>query len=252
MSISLIPNKEDFTTLEAIAQHAAESKFFNNLGGKPGIFLIALYAREMGVSPMTAVFGGFVSIQGKITMSAELMNSLIRRAGHKMHIQKCDATECVIAGERADTKETATVSFTIDEARKAGLVKAGGAWDKYAADMLFARCLSRLRRRLFPDVATRAYVEGEIEEEKPKPIEKATVIGCPDIVNVEAEQEALIDRHELNALIEALEGDEGFLQKILAHKKIDSLEKLAKKDFDAILTRVRQYQIYKKSQVQNV
>jgi len=209
----------------------------------------------MGVSPMTAIFGGFSNIGGKITMSAELMNSLIRRAGHKLKIEQCDNVACIIIGERADTKETATVSFTLEEARKAGLVKSGGAWEKYTSDMLFARCLSRLRRRLFPDVATRAYVEGEIEEETVPPI-TAALPNHPqgmhlDNANLPKPAEELIDRVDLNGLIYALSGDDEFMQKILAHRKIDSLEKLPKKAFPVVLKRIQEYQIHKQSQVKN-
>lgn len=161
---SLIPTKEEFDILQAISKTATDSKYFDKLGGLPGILSIALYAREIDVGPMVALMGGFSNVQGKITMSAELMNTLIRRKGHKLQTLKCTNEICEITGERGDTKEKMTVSFTIKEAEAAGLVKGGGAWSKYTSDMLFARCISRLRRRLFPDVATRSYVEGEIEE----------------------------------------------------------------------------------------
>jgi len=255
MSISVLPNKEEFDILQIISKSASESKFFSNLGGPSGIFIIALYAREMGVSPMTAIFGGFANIQGKITMSAELMNSLIRRAGHKLKINQCDHIACVITGERVDTKETSTVSFSLEEARKAGLVKPGGAWEKYPSDMLFARCLSRLRRRLFPDIVTRAYVEGELEEESPPPI-TASLLNHPegmklDNANIKLIKEEFINRDELKTLMEVLEGDEPFMKKILVHKKIDSMEKLLKKDFEAIFKRIQEYQTHKQTQEKN-
>jgi hypothetical protein len=161
--IALIPSRDELAIYESIAKYAADSKHFQNLGGVAGMMCIALYAREIGVSPMMAIMGGFSNVQGKITMSAELMGTLIRRNGHKLEILESTSTVCRIKGTRADTGESYTASFTIEEAQIAGLVKPGSGWQKYPSDMLFARTISRLRRRLFSDIATRAYVEGEIE-----------------------------------------------------------------------------------------
>ncbi len=68
-----------------------------------------------------------------------------------------------------DTQECYTASFSLDDARRAGLVRSGGGWEKYASDMLFARCISRLARRLFADVISTAYVEGEIDRSEAEP-----------------------------------------------------------------------------------
>lgn len=167
--------------LEAIANHAHTSKHFDKLGGKEGLFCIAMYAQELGLSPMQCLFGGMSSVQGKIELSPRMMNSMIRKAGHKIHIQKLTDTICELKGERSDTQETYVCVFAIEDAKKAGLARAGGGWEKYPSDMLFARCLSRLARRLFADVISTAYIEGEIEEEpqKVQKIEEALVIQEP-------------------------------------------------------------------------
>lgn len=193
--VSVIPTPEEMNSIQLIAKVAADSKYFEKLGGVPAIFAISLYAREVGVPILTALMGGFTSVQGRITMSAELMNMLIRRKGHKLSIVKQTNEICEIQGERSDTKEKATATFTIAEARAAGLVKSGGAWEKYPSDMLFARCISRLKRRLFPDVATMAYVDGEIEpaeENKPsQTIEATTVEPIQEKVQTVSKEQAL-------------------------------------------------------------
>ena len=68
-------------------------------------------------------------------------------------------TVCRLRGTRVDTEETMEVAFTMAEAEKVA-AKEGGRYvplsetrryREYPSDMLFARALSRLHRRLFPD-----------------------------------------------------------------------------------------------------
>jgi len=73
---------------------------------------------------------------------------------------------CILHGKRADNGDTWTESFSIQEAKSAGLYRQGGPWSKFPKDMLFARALSRLARQLFPDVIKGVYVEGEIPREE--------------------------------------------------------------------------------------
>lgn len=164
--ISLIPTASDLNTLQIVAKQASQSKFYTSLGGESGIMMILLAARELGIPPMQALNGGIHIIQGKVEISARMMGAMIRKSGHKIIIEESTNEICVLKGVRGDTKETETTSFTIAEAQRAGLVKAGGGWTKYPQDMCFARALSRLARRLFSDVVGIGYVEGEISQKE--------------------------------------------------------------------------------------
>jgi hypothetical protein len=174
MSKDLIPTQAEITAIEVMAKQAVDSTFVQKLGGFAGAFSIAMYARELNVPIMSALFGGFSNIMGKITIAPQLMNAMIRRAGHKLKIDSNDQ-RCIVEGTRKDTGEKCEVSFSLEDARKAGLVKASGGWEKYPSDMCFARALSRLARRLFPDVIGMAYVEGELDEVEEKEEEKEEV-----------------------------------------------------------------------------
>ena len=159
----LVPTNDELSVYQLIAKTAAQSQLYAKIGGETGLLSIMLMARELGIPPMQALTS-MSMIQGKVEVSPRLMNMMIRKAGHRLDILECSETSCKIKGTRNDTKEEYTCSYTIDEARKAGLVRSGGGWEKYASDMLFARCLSRLARRLFADVISSAYVEGEISD----------------------------------------------------------------------------------------
>ena len=181
MSKDLIPTEAEVKAIETMAKRAHESKFIEKLGGEAGAFSIAMYARELNVPIMSALFGGFSNIIGKITIAPQLMNAMIRRAGHKLKIDSNDQRS-IINGTRKDTGETCEVSFSLEDARKAGLVKTNGGWEKYPSDMCFARALYKLARRLFPDVIGMAYVEGELDEVEEKKEEMETVGSFPSAI----------------------------------------------------------------------
>ncbi len=161
---SMMPSQEEFQMLQVIAKNAQDSGLYAGVGQQSKIFMVLLAARELGVSPMLALNGGIWNIQGKIEISARLMNGLIRRAGHSIKIVVSNDTHCTLLGTRKDG-DSFECSFNIDDAIKAGLA-GGNVWKKYPADMLYNRCMSRLARRLFSDVIGNAYVEGEIREAK--------------------------------------------------------------------------------------
>lgn len=161
---ALVPDEKELNSYTIIARSAANTPFWQKLGGEQGILSIMLLARELGVSPMLAVSGGFNNIQGKIEISARLMNDLIRRRGHTMKAKICNDNICTLYGKRKDTDEEMEVSYTYEEAKVSGLIRQGSAWTKTPSDMLFWRCVSRLARRLFPDCIGSCYVEGELAE----------------------------------------------------------------------------------------
>lgn len=162
INTNLLPAAAEFQMLQTIANSAKKSGLYG--GDEHKIFMVLLASRELGIPPCLALNGGIWNIQGKIEISARLMNNMIRRAGHTMQITST-RTECTIVGMRADTKETHTETFSMEMAERAGLAN-GNVWKKYAEDMLYNRCMSRLARRLFPDVIGTAYCEGEVKEAK--------------------------------------------------------------------------------------
>lgn len=162
--LTLIPTDHEMKIIETICKNMVESKYFTAIGGFAGAICIALYAREIGVAPVTALMGGFSNVQGRISMSAELMHALIRAKGHRIKILRSDNTVCEIYCKRCDTGDEYTSVYTIEDAKRANLVKAGGSYEKNPSDMLFARNISRIKRRLVPDLAPKAIVDGDLDD----------------------------------------------------------------------------------------
>jgi len=160
----LINNDEikDLTATQNLCAMLVKTPHYAKMGPE-GIFAIVESAKSLNVDPRLALSGGLYFVKGKVEMSSRLMNSLIRSKKHSItKDRKSDDAICILHGRRSDTGDTWTESFSIDEARRAGLVRAGGPWSTFPRDMLFARALSRLARQLFPDCIGNCYVEGEI------------------------------------------------------------------------------------------
>lgn len=129
-----------------------------------GIFAIVQKAKSVGIDVLDALNGSMYFVNGKVELSSQAMNGLIRSKGHSIYKDKSSTpTCCVLVGKRADTGDTMMASFSMADADRAGLRTP--VWSKYPEDMLFSRALSRLARQLFPDVIKGCYVQGEIQED---------------------------------------------------------------------------------------
>jgi hypothetical protein len=133
---------------------------------------IATKGRELGL-PILQSFSSISVIKGKPTLSSELMLALIYQKvkGAKITFKtppdkqnvECECTMQRPGGEPMSFK------FTIDDAKRAGISN-GGAWAKYPAAMLRARCISAGARAVFPDAIMGCYTPeelgGEVEAEE--------------------------------------------------------------------------------------
>jgi hypothetical protein len=124
---------------------------------------IMLTARDLGISPLKALNGGFYIVNGKISMSTNLMIDRIRSEGHSIKIIEWTREKCVVIGKRKDNDDSCKVEYTMEDAQLAGLLNSP-TWKKHPKSMLSARAHSMLARVLFPDVVGSAYSEDEAHE----------------------------------------------------------------------------------------
>jgi hypothetical protein len=154
--------KNDITHLRELAQLAVKSGNYPNLN-EMSMLNIMLSARDLGVSPMKALNGGFYVVNGKISMSTSLMADRIRKEGHSIKIMEFTREKCVIMGIRCDNKDSVKLEFTWEDATLAGLT-GGAMWKKYPKTMLYNRAMSMLARMLYSDVVGACYSEDEGQE----------------------------------------------------------------------------------------
>lgn len=183
MTSQVVEHQDEFTKslieiehTQKMCQALMRMPHYNKMG-EVGVFTIVQKARSIGLNPLDALNGAMYFVNGKVELASNTMNYMIRIKGHSVCKDTRSTPECcILRGKRADNGDTWIASFSIDDAKRAGIYK--NTWEKYPEDMLFARALSRLARQLFPDVIKGCYVEGELEQrgpERPQMIEVAKV-----------------------------------------------------------------------------
>lgn len=119
--------------------------------GQPHTVLACiLFGEELGIGPMQSLAQIHV-IDGRPAAAPELMRALVNRAGHRFDVVEATTDRVTVSGERRDTGAKATVTWSMQDAQRAGLA-GKGAWKTYPRAMLLARATSELCRMIFADV----------------------------------------------------------------------------------------------------
>jgi len=119
--------------------------------GNPANLLFAVeYADTLGIPRINALTSIHV-IDGKPTASADLIASLVRKAGHKLRVSGDDTfAEATII--RADDPDfSTTVRWDEAKARKAGKWGSKGPWTNYPGAMLRSRAITEVARMAASD-----------------------------------------------------------------------------------------------------
>lgn len=168
MTAELVPMSNAQNSLDLVApafdlaEKIAKTDFVPSpMRGKPEAVLAAiLTGHELGIGPMQSLAKIHV-IEGRPAMAAELMRALVLAAGHDIWVVESNSTRCTVGGKRTNSERESTFTWTLDDARKAGL-DGRQNWRKYPRAMLLARATSEVVRAVFPDVV--AGVSYSVEE----------------------------------------------------------------------------------------
>jgi hypothetical protein len=77
-----VPSQHEMMVYHTMAEQAVSSKMYKGIGDKAGVMMIMLAARELGIPSMQALNGGLNIIQGKVEISARMMNALSWTSDH--------------------------------------------------------------------------------------------------------------------------------------------------------------------------
>lgn len=170
-----IPTDDEIRRQWRLAEALSQSAYF---AGKDATvnpaeaFAKILVGHDLGLSATQALMGVHI-VKGKPQIAANLLASFVKRTpgyDYKIltHVYDGDAKpptgECSIEFF-VDGESVGISTYTMEDARRAKLVKADGAWETSPRNMLFARALSNGVKWYMPDATggVAVYTEGELQ-----------------------------------------------------------------------------------------
>ncbi len=165
------PSMMSLREVQRLAEEFALSQAFKPARGESvsDIAVKIMLGREMGLSPALAAQNLYV-VHGRATLNSGTIAAMIKKHpdyNYKVRDHSKDACTVAIYEKWDDQwEEIGAATFTIADAKQAGLVKSGGAWTSYPQNMVFARALTNAARWYAPDVfGGPIYTPDEIEGE---------------------------------------------------------------------------------------
>jgi len=202
MSNELVIAQPDYESLWKLSQRIANTPFVPTAlrGKNEAVLACVLYGAELGLGPMQSLNSIHV-IEGRTAMSPELMRAMVARHGHRIDVVENSATACEVKGIRSDTGSTATVRWTMEDAKLAGLAGKNN-WKTYPRAMLLARATSELCRITFPDViAGLSYTPEEVSSIAGVEYEETPVLPVPTPAAQIEEEPVVFDEEIVEAEI---------------------------------------------------
>lgn len=207
--------------------------------GPDGIYAVVAKAKSLEMDPIEALNGGLYYVNGRVGMSTEAMAARMRAAGHSIQkdIPKCTNTSCVLIGKRADNGDQWVTSFSVEDAKRAGIYNEKGPWGKYPSVMCYNRAMSMMFRQLTPDLSKGVgYTLDELKEIADSDSSKYEIIQeKEELLDIITKEQA----DELSILFS--ECDPVYLGKVWQTLKkppinIDTIDQLPASLFDRIRT----------------
>ena len=146
--------------------------------GKPGNVLVAIqWGMELGLQPMQAM-QSIAVINGRPSLWGDAMLALVKaHPAFEWIKEDCDGNIATCTVKRRGEPEV-TQSFSLEEAKKAGLTGKQGPWTQYPKRMLQMRARGFALRDAFPD-ALRGVISAE--EARDTPAERD--MGAAEVVS---------------------------------------------------------------------
>lgn len=111
--------------------------------------------------PFPQVMQTMVVMRGRMTMSADLMAAVVRRAGHKLRVREQGMSVTAVLIRQDDPDYEFTATWDEAKARQAGLWGQRGPWTQYPAQMLRSRAITEVCRQAASDALAGAVYDPE-------------------------------------------------------------------------------------------
>lgn len=147
----------------------------------PEVMMTIMAGAELGIPPITALRSIYV-IEGRTVLSADLMVAAAMRSPACLYFRQVEASDTSVTWEthRKGDDKPATCTWTIQQAKNAGLYPTKSNWQCFPRQMLSARAKSELARNVYADVLSGCYSKEEHEDMSP-----ISVTQSADAIDVE-------------------------------------------------------------------
>ncbi len=217
----------DLVALQSISKELAQSRLHAHHNPADVLFVISV-GEFLGLNAATALMNIY-NVNGMPTMKADLKLALAKRHPEYAGCEIDANTErCIVKMKRRNetgTEEAITSTFTIEDAKRAGLFPKKDNWRMYPQRMLKARAISYAVNDLFPDI-----VFGMLSSEEAHDIDRRTEKTMAEYEIIESEAEAVpegetIDQPERtnDEFAEIMAATQGVMRK-LVDNKIDGFD----------------------------
>ena len=187
----------DFASIQSMGEAFEKSELFPDIKSKAQAIVKIIAGQELLLPPVYSM-QNFYIIKGRLSMAAETMGLLLKRGGkYNYRVVEHTDDKCAIQFYE-NGNEVYLSTFTIADAKRAGLVRADGNWVKYPRAMLFSRSMSQGAKIVAPELLGDAHTVEEmkdidqIEESAPEPTKRKTKAKAPEVKAKEEEEEVVI------------------------------------------------------------
>lgn len=155
-----------FRFAQALCQGSGQGKDTEAFTGSLAKIIVGA---ELGIGPAASVRGIYF-VKGRLSLSADLMVALARDEGWDFKVEHSNppGSSCTVTAIR-DGSQPYAFTWTMDMAKGAGL-SGGDNYKKYPWDMLYARCVSHVARKVAPGRLMGIYTPDELETRR-EPVE---------------------------------------------------------------------------------
>lgn len=176
-------DQHDLQMQKALAISKAGDMLPRNYRNQPGAVFLALEWAQLRNLAVLDVLHGVVFVQGKPVIDSTLQRALAIAAGYRLTITHADDQRATVAVSR-NGEQLGTASFTIEEARTAGLANKDN-WKRHPTDMMVARATTRAIKWFCPEallggVLTEDELDGPELVTEDKPTRKRTPKPNPE------------------------------------------------------------------------
>jgi hypothetical protein len=212
--------RNDLVALQSISKELAQSRLHAHRNPADVLFVI-LVGESLGLNAATALMNIY-NVNGMPAMKADLKLALAKRHPEYAGCEIDANTErCIVKMKRRNengTEESIISTFTIDDAKRAGLFPKKDNWRMYPQRMLKARAISYAVNDLFPDI-----VFGMLSSEEAQDIDRHTEKTMAEYDIIESEAEALPGSDTNDEFAELMAATQGVMRN-LVDNKIDGFD----------------------------